>query len=605
MVTVREKEGELPAQGVSAAGEVLVSAADDVYEDVVAPSAKSVAVGKTESRKEGELEENRVAPQTEDEVYEDVVVSVEKPPAEPSSTAAVEEDTKPPKETGVPVQPPPTVTEPCTVEEESVTHNAPEIQEDIYSTIPEIYNNFPRYIDMREQGTPPDLPPRPNERRDELQRLLPEGGDSAHRLEDEVYDDVLPQDHQPLAKMVSDPTYSVVQATEQSTVTADIKVLQKAESTETPKSRRKWLRSPLFSRRKDSDEKEQQEEGGASDRERTEKKEEGFIKRLGKIGSRSSKERKAIKRRSGQIDGPNHSPSSSIDRSSKAFSNSDSEGSSAEGSPRPPRVITSEEDLRSKSSVELSKTDTLEPMAIPRSSSYSPSPGPEVEYMVTTHKKLDPYSQRVVSDHTRASESPRNQRRPASESGAGTHAVAKHTLAKPSVIRKAASVAAKHQRVHRTDEGKNLSRDILAIIDSMEGSEFLESYYKKLTPPPEDACGSAPENRLKPPVLFQLKSSSSHPNLAKVGFEVPEATGPDSSSVVPNGVVVGGARHEEDRGQASDSSTGSDAEPSPIGVEEEEEEEMGSYPIESSLDMGRHSRYMYMHVILRLNNPVY
>ena len=600
VVAVREKVAEPSALGDSAAEEPQASTDDDVYEDVVAPSAQNIGVGKTESRKEGELEENQVAPQIEDEVYEDVVVSVEKPPAAPPSTVPVGEDTESPRQTESPAQPQLTVTELCTVTEENITHAAPEVQEDIYSTIPEIYNNFPKYVDMRKQGPPPDLPPRPGEVRDESRRLLSEDGDSANRLEDDVYDDVMSQDHRQLAKVDSDPTYSVVRATEESTVTADVKILQKAASTETPKSKRKWLRSPLFSRRKDSDEKEQQEEGGASDRERSEKKEEGFIKRLGKIGSRSSKERRAVKRRSAQIDGPNHSPSSSMDRNSKASYNSDSEGSSFEGSPLPPAVNACEEGLHSKSSVELSKTDTLEPTAIPRSSSYSPSPGPEVEYMVTTHKKLDPYSQRVVPHHAGASEAPRDQRRPASESGIETNAVAKCTLAKPSVIRKAASVAAKHQKVFQTDEGMNLSQDILAIIESMEGSEFLESYYKKLTPPPEDACGSAPENRLKPPVPFQLKSSSSHPNLAAtVGFDIPETNGPDSdvsSSAVPNGVVVDGARHEEDREQASDSSTGSDAEPSPTGLgeeeeEEEEEEEVGTFPIESSLDMGRHSRY--------------
>jgi hypothetical protein len=130
----------------------------------------------------------------------------------------------------------------------------------------------------------------------------------------------------------------------------------------------------------------------------------------------------------------------------------------------------------------------------------------------------------------------------------------------------------------------------MSLIDNLgEGMEFCENYSKKkltILPEGKASSGSAPGG-LRLPVPFELQHGSSHPNLVSVGFKLPpESIDPESSLFVPNGVGVLGS--EETRG-ASDSSTASEAEEHVSSEKEEEGDAV--YPIESSLDRGRHTRY--------------
>ena len=611
---------------------------EEVYEDVVASPKKTST--KNSAPTDEDVYEDIVTPKTSpsrksengaDEVYEDVVA-------------------KPKQQQPVPVS------ESCVTREEDVTETAPPpplIQEDIYSTIPEVYQNFPKGNDHHLQSNheAPRLPPRPGSLKDKS-HSVPETDMHVYDIEDDtaVYDDVnvggSPSKNPAMSEVYTEmPILEENQPT--SVHASNGNVLKKSLSNLTPKSKRKWLRSPLFGRRKGSasDDKDHQLEGANSDREREDKeekkKDEGFIRRFGKIGSRSSKERKAIKRKSGSIDGlDGDSPLSSAETMSKTSYDSDSEGtSSREGSQvaiAMSELTIAPKESRTRSTSDIAQTEQLAPQVIPRSSSYSPSAKPDVEYVVTTRKKLDPVSQRVVSfvpDLTENSQEedasnaaymvathkkldPTTQRvvsdqavshesSPKKRSGSATGGT-KQVLAKPSVIRKSASVASSSP--NRGKNNRSLSGDILSIIHSMEGSEFLEQYSRKLTPPPpglSEASGSAPTG-LRLPVPFELKPSTSHPNLVSVGFQVPQlvlnSNGHRSSQTLPNGVAGGrvGVGMGEREG-VSDSSTGSEGEdqgsPGPEKEEEGDEDMEGEEddivcPIESSLDRGRLSRYV-------------
>ena len=612
---------------------------EEVYEDIIASPKKTST--------------KNLAP-TDDDLYEDVVTPKISPSrkSENGADEVYEDVVAKPKEQ----QP---VSEPCITREEDVTETAPPpplIQEDIYSTIPEVYQNFPKGNDrhLESNHEAPRLPPRPGSLKDKS-HSVPETDMHVYDIEDDtaVYDDVN-VGGSPSKNPAKSEVYTEIPILEEnqpaSVHASNGNVLKKSVSNLTPKSKRKWLRSPLFGRRKGStsDDKDHQLEGANSDREREDKeekkKDEGFIRRFGKIGPRSSKERKATKRKSASIDGlDGESPLSSAETMSKTSYDSDSEGtSSREGSQV--AIATSEltvapKESRTRSTSDIVQTEQLAPQVIPRSSSYSPSAKPDVEYVVITRKKLDPVSQRVVSSVPDLTENSQEEDAsnaaymvathkkldPAMQRVVSDQAVShesspkksldsatggtKQLLAKPCAIRKSASVASSSPNRGRND--RSLSGDILSIIHSMEGSEFLERYSRKLTPPPpgqSEASGSAPTG-LRLPVPFELKPSTSHPNLVSVGFQVPQlvlnTNGRRSSQTLPNGVAGGrvGVGVGEREG-VSDSSTGSEGEDqgSP-GPEKEEEGDEGEEdmegeeddivcPIESSLDRGRLSRYV-------------
>ena len=565
---------------------------EETNEDVAASPRKSASNSVTEKTTEG------------DEVYEDIISSPKKllTSAPPPSDELYED---------IEMSPRVSVVEPCVTVSEAgtVAAGAPE---DIYSTIPDVYDNFPKGNHLHEHGEVPSeasseapmLPPRPDSMKS---TPLHEGGMQVQDIEDDttLYADVENGSSYTRLKPVytemtvlDDPSDSGVPA-------SNGKVLMKSTSNLTPRTKRRWLRSP-FSRRKGSgseDRESTHSEGAKSDREREEKKSgEGFMKKKFKIGSRSSKSRKAVK----------HSlASESVGPLNKASYDSDSDGSSSVEESQSNLTASDTMESRTRSSSEIGQSDLLMAEVIPRSHSYSPSPTPEGGYVLTTrkkldpssqrvvssdsetlretneayettmHKKLDPLSQRVISDTSLAQSSSNSD----SISIAGEKRGSSERLSdKPIHYRKSPSTSPQRGT---TQLHKSISRDILSMIDNMgEGLEFCEEYSKKLHVPPlseNNGSGSAPGG-LSLPVPFQLKPGSSHPNLKTVGFDAPPDS--DESRTLSNGVGSGDA--DEKRG-ASDSSTAS------------EEEEQGSSgperedsldPVESSLDRGRDTRYV-------------
>ena len=610
-VSSKERDGVKPASAGSG-GVAVPNTCDEIYEDVAPPILERSKLGIKETGEKVLNGGDSLLAPVED-VYEDTALLPPHLAALSSSSAATDGEDESHSHTSASANKPPTpIQETCAVEEQSATETAPAVQEDnIYTTIPEIYTNYPKFVDTR---NPPDLPPRPLTPKDNQQNHDTDLPSRPEEVVEEIYDEIRPSHQQ--KKPDLEHSYALVQVIEEtsehSDVHTDAKVVQKADSLDIPKNRRNWLRSPLFNRRRHSDGKEQQTEGGSSDQEIiSQKKDDGFIKKLGKLGSRGSKKKKSNKKRKSTLfDSFDSSHSFSITSKTSSDNSDSEEGSSSDVSSTSPAVQP-----RDKAPLPADVSER-EPVIV-RSRSFSPSPDLEVEYVIASRKRLDPRSQRVVSDSAvdPSTESPASGAGgKESECGVGTAQFeseigakarvshASKLKSKTSAIRKTASLSARSTKIHRTEGGKNLSHDILAIIESMKGSELLEQYQKKLSPPPpEGGSGSAPgTSRLIPPVLFQLKNSSSHPNLVTVGFDVPETVKKSShsasSSPLPNGVSVV-RRQGLVREQASDSSTGTDEEETPPrelgeGEGEREGEEMAvvdmeesqSCPIESSLD---------------------
>ena len=559
---------------------------EKLYEDIVASPKKRVSnsaagVGNEEEVYEDIVSSPKKSSVCDNEVYEDI---------EASSRA-------------LPLSQFP-VSEPCISIEEAATASL--IQENVYCTIPEVYLNFPKGNHLHEEDTgAPKLPPRPMKKEwNSPIHSVQEGDMHVYDIEDDatlhgdmkasgsdcskpnpVYTVISILDSPPASGTKESgykrlkPSYTEIPILDDppaSGVPASSKKLHKSDSNLTPKSKRRWLGSPLFGRRKGSagDDKDLQLEGASSDRERDEKEEKknskGFIKRLGKIGSRSSKERKAIKRKLAISDGPEGYSSAG-----KTSYDSDSDGSSSQEDSQGGLTVPSAEDSRTKSSTEIGQADQLKVDVIPRSNSYSPAASP-----LTTRKELDPTSQRVVSSDCTENAQGADESSHVGKGGGTPSATHNQKAASP----------------RRGTTQRGLSRDIRNIIDSMaEGSEFLEVYSKKLLSE-TSSVGSAPSG-LRLPVPFELKQCSSQPNLVRVGFDVPNTNGPETSPFLSNGEESGAG---DLRGE-SDSSTGSEGEEQGSsglereGDREEEDKEAEEdilCPTESSLDQSRLSRYM-------------
>ena len=543
----------------------------EVYDDVMS-SPKKAFVSK----------DGKTSDVSAEEMYEDVEVSPKKYRPLPDL---------PVSEHSISVQEPTTKT------------SAPLIQEQIYSTIPDVFQNSPRSsVLFNEEREAPALPPRPDSIKNKLHSVQ---GEEIHvsDIEDDIHEEPNPSSS---SYTRLKPTYTEIPILDDETIPASsVHNSLVAAVPLTPKSKRKWLRSPRFGHRKSSGDGKEQLEGAGSDRE--EKKHEGFIKRLGKIGSRSNKEQQAVKRRSGEP---------SPDATSKTSYDSDSGASSSPEGSQNALTVTNTRESRTRSSSEISKTDHLQPEIIPRSNSYSPAASPEVGYALTSRKNLDPATQRVVvSDPALAEHStqydvirlhgkldPVTQRvvsdpsleQSPSSSDAGSEE--KLLLAKPNTVQNYRKSAPPSQRWNDRVSPNPLSHDIRSLIDNMgDGLEFCEKYTRKISTLSERSepiitVGSAPSG-LRLPVRFDLNSGSDTPNHVKVGFDLPledSSNKPEASIFLPNGM--------EDRGRrgTSDSSSASEIE------EHERDDSIG--PIESSLDRGRHTRYtlMYIHCIIHV-----
>jgi hypothetical protein len=563
-----------------------------MYEDVVSSPRKSVS--------------NSVTGNDDDEVYEDIISS----PKKSATSLPPADEVYEYVETGSKIP----VSEPCTSVSEASTESAgpPLIQDDIYSTIPDVYDNFPRGNHLHEQieapseapSEAPKLPPRPDSMKS---ASVQEGDMQVQDIEEDttVYADV---ENGGSSYTRLKPAYTEMpifdDPSDSGEPASSGKLLMKSKSNLTPKTKRRWLRSPLFGRRKGSvsaDDREIHSEGAGSDREREEKKSgEGLMRKL--MGSRSSKSRKAVKQKS----------ASSVKVSSKVSYDSDSDGSS---SVEEHLAASNTEESRTRSTSEIGPSDQLKAEIIPRSNSYSPAATAEVGYELTTHKKLDPSSQRVVSSDpetlresdevyattTHKELNPLTQRvvsdtslaqsssNSDSASITGEKRASSDRLSdKPIHYRKSPSLSPQRGATQLRKSGSNnpLSLDIRSLIDNMgEGLEFCEEYSKKLNVPSltePTSSGSAPGG-LRLPVPFQLKTGSSQPSLVTVGFDV--QSGSERSQSLSNG--VGGGDTDEKRG-VSDSSTASEGEEQGSSGPEQED---ALEPMESSLDQGRDTRY--------------
>ena len=449
--------------------------------------------------------------------------------------------------------PPIPVSEPTvSTQEDSTLNTAPLIQENLYSTIPEVYSNFPKGNYLHENSEAPKLPPRP----DFIKPMVYPTAEGDMHVQD-IEDDATTSKSSGTSYTKVKPVYTEISIRDDQEATAGTgSGVQKSVSQLTPRSKRRWLRSPRFGRRKSSGD-DKDAEGGSSDRE--EKKNEGFIRRL-KIGSRSNKERQAIKRKSGSNDDQSIEPIPTCDSDS---------GSSLEGAQNA-LTLSSSQEARARSSTDVAQTDQLSAEIIPRSNSYSPAGSSEAGYILTTHKKLDPSSQHIVSSDPILSETSTNYK-------GTTHKKKLDPVSQQ-------SPSPQHGTVRQPSTGGStpLRHDIHSIINNMgDGLEFCEKYSKKLSHPAEaGSSGSAPSG-LRLPVPFELKQGSSQPNLVRVGFELSSSDsngGPDSE--LPNGLAP------DEKGGASDSSTGSEGEEQ--GSSEREEGE-------SSLDQGVKSRYDFQY----------
>ena len=577
---------------------------EEMYEDVVSSPRKSVS--------------NSVTVNDEDEVYEDIISS----PKKSATSLPPADEVYEYVETGSKIP----VSEPCTSVSEASTESAgpPLIQDDIYSTIPDVYDNFPRGNHLHEQieapseapSEAPKLPPRPDSMKS---ASVQEGDMQVQDIEEDttVYADV---ENGGSSYTRLKPAYTEMPIFDDPSDSGEPasggKLLMKSKSNLTPKTKRRWLRSPLFGRRKGSvsaDDREIHSEGAGSDREREEKKSgEGLMRKL--MGSRSSKSRKAVKQKS----------ASSVKVSSKVSYDSDSDGSSSVEEPQSHLAASNTEESRTRSTSEIGPSDQLKAEIIPRSNSYSPAATAEVGYVLTTHKKLDPSSQRVVSSDpetlresdeayvttTHKELNPLTQRvvsdtslaqsssNSDSASITGEKRASSDRLSdKPIHYRKSPSMSPQRGATQLRKSGSNnpLSLDIRSLIDNMgEGLEFCEEYSKKLNVPSltePTSSGSAPGG-LRLPVPFQLKTGSSQPSLVTVGFDV--QSGSDGSQSLSNG--VGGGDTDEKRG-VSDSSTASEGEEQGSSGPEQED---ALDPMESSLDQGRDTRYVRIHVSHKL-----
>ena len=332
-------------------------------------------------------------------------------------------------------------------------------EEAIYSTIPEVYENFPRGNHLRDEENAPVLPPCSN-------LTKPEEGDmKVVDIEDEEK-----SSGTEYPRMA--PGYTEIDIMDASK-SAGTSVQSSLPAELTPKNKKRWLRSPRFGRRKSTpDDRDTPSEGVAGEKE--EKRNEGLMKKIARIGSRSGKEKLAVKQRSGE----------------------DSDSSSS--------LEDSRGDTKTRSSSDFGSD--LKPEVIPRSNSYSPA----------------------GRSHTGPSGNTVDPVGGASEQLQATPRTVQH-------YRKSAPPT---QWAGSTEGANPLSNDIRSMIDNLGGGlEFCEAYSKKVTslPGPREkkvSCGSAPGG-LRLPVPFDLNHGSSHPNLVSVGFKVsPE------SSLVPNGVGV-------------------------------------------------------------------
>ena len=498
------------------------------------------------------------------------------------------------------------------VREPTLESSAPLIQDEIYSTIPDVYQRKgdqdsepPKLLPRLGKGDQaPKLLPRLG-KGDQAPKLPPRLGNKPHSVQGEgmiihdIEDDANSQGDKKSSESGYNrlkPVYAEIPILEeQSMAVNSVRSSLPPPAPLTPKTKRKWLRSPRFGRRKSSgDDKEE----GATGGDRDEKKHEGFIRRLGKIGSRSSKDRQVVKRRSGEPD-----------VTSKMSYDSDSGASSSPGEDSQSGLTAaSSSELRQRLSSELGNADELAPEAIPRSNSYSPAGNLEVGYALTSRKKLDPGTQRVVSSDPALAENSTQydvvkrhrkldlamQRVVSDPSLDGSSLSSEHTLSVGSdeqLLAKSASVH--HHRKsapsssgprHRTGAGSNiLSHDIRSLIDNMgDGLEFCEEYSKKVSILPghtesPPTVGSAPGG-LRLPVRFDLNRGPDKPGLVKVGFDLDS----ESSLDLPNGT------DERERRGTSDSSTASEGEEQLSSEKEEERDQV--CPIESSLDKGMQSR---------------
>ena len=572
--------------GSSRAGSVVSTKANSTSPPRQVPSIK------VEEREGREMPKKATSAPTgkvdDDEMYEDVVSSPRKSVIVPANG---------------------TETEVYEVIETTEQQQELSIPDNIYSTIPEMYGNFPKGNHLHEvhvdDDEPPRLPPRPD-------FIMQEGDMHVQDIEDDttLFDDkkgssgMKPGQTEP--PILDGQPASVAKDTEnnrQQPAYVEIPILdgppssvlpansgsplQKSVSNLTPKTKRRWLRSP-FSRRKGS---AGDVEDTSSDRERDEDKK----KKKFKIGTR--KDRKAMKHE------PKTTHQSSPPAAGKTSFDSDSDDASSNSQEGLQNTLTvpDPKESRTRSSTEVRSEEDLQPEVIVRSSSYSPAGNTNASYALTTQKKLDSSTQRVVSSDPSLSE---NSQEPNEELTA-EHVATTHRKFDPTTQRVGSDPSlAQNQssrspnklpsapRVKSSSSNRNsdISNDIRSIIDNMGGdSEFCEMYSRKLSSLPgraEPKSGGSSPGGIRLPVPFQLKSGSSHPNLVRVGFDLPPDS--DNKSFLPNG--VGGERGE--RGdEGSESSTGSDAEEhGSSGAEEEEEEEDRLASIETSLDRGNVSR---------------
>ena len=480
----------------------------------------------------GKNGEKSLVPQTTDDVYEDVEVS-------PSHRPLPE----------IPVS--------QLVQEAAVEAPVALTEEAIYSTIPDVFQEDtpPQMNHINERVgpgfSPHDRTMKTKQVEGDMKVVDVEDEDESGKASDAQYTKPAPAYTE--IDILEDPKISGV-------------IAQSVGPELTPKSKRRWLRSPRFGRRKGSTD-DAHSEGAASDREEKKEKSEGFMKRIGRLGSRSGKDKFAVKRRSGEI------PAIESDTSS---------------SPEHALAVAASAASRARSSSELT-SDQLTPEVIPRSNSYSPAASPEVGYSLTSHKNLDPTSQRVVTSNPTLSNSS------AAVYGSATEKkldpVSQKVVSNPALDQSASagrSSTSSHLRPSGSG-GSPLSHELRSLIDNFGEGGFCDEYSKKMSSLSgndvvEKGPGSAPGG-LRLPVRFELTSpnhGSSHPNLVSVGFKLPSNS---SGATVPNGVGVRG--HEEMK-EGSDSSTASEGEEP--GSSEKEEEGDSVYPIESSLDKGRYTR---------------
>ena len=582
---------------------IKVEEKEEMNEDVAASPRKSASNSIPEKGTE------------EDEVYEDIISSPKKSVTSIPPTDELYEDIE--MSSKVPVS------EPCATVSEAGTV-ATSVPENIYSTISDVYDNFPKGNHLHEHSEAPSdvpkLPPRPDAVKSTSAQ---EGGDmQVQDIEDDttLYADV---ENSGTSYTRLKPAYTEIPILDDPSATvadepaSNGKVLMKSTSNLTPRTKRRWLRSPRFGRRKGSaseDKESAHSEGAKSDREKEEKKSgDGFMKKL--IGSRSSKRRKAVK----------HSlASTSMDSSSKVSYDSDSDGSSSVEESQSNLAVYDTVESRARSSSEVGQSDQLKAGVMPRSSSYSPSPTPEGGYVLTARKKLDPSSQRVVSSDsetlretdeayvttTHKKLDPLSQRvisntslaQSSSNSDSTSIASEKRGSSerlsdKPIHYRKSPSGSPQRGTTPLHKRGNSnphsLDLDIRSLIDNMgEGLEFCEEYSKKLHVPSlsEETSGGSAPGGLRLPVPFQLKPGSSHPNLKTVGFEAPQDS--DGSQTLSNGV---GSGDTDERREASDSSTASEGEEQGSSGQEQEDT---LDPMESSLDRGRDTRYVHLYTLM-------